>query len=223
MAGHNDPSAIMPEQRLRGVIFDCDGVLFDSFAANVAYYNAILGRLGQPAMTPELAEMAHRGSSLQFFEHVFQGDEEKIARAKEVAATTDYEPFYALMRPAPALHDVLRRLRRQYRLAMATNRGYTALEVVRRFGLAEYLEVTVGIRDVPRPKPHPDMLELCVQKLGLMPNEAVYVGDSKSDWDAARAAGLHFLALGAVEVPAPRVRNLEEVPAAIEALQQLLG
>ncbi len=212
----------MVEHDLRGVIFDCDGVLFDSLPANVAYYNAILTRLGHPPMTSELAEIAHRGSSLQFFAQVFHGDEEKIARALEVAAALDYEPFYALMRPMPGLHRVLGALRGRYRLAMATNRGYTAREVVRRFALADYLEVTVGVRDVPRPKPHPDMLELCLQKLGLMPEEAVYVGDAESDWQAARAAGTHFLALGPVSVPAPRVDTLEEVPLAVEALRRSL-
>lgn len=223
MEDRKEPADGGRAQNLRGVIFDCDGVLFDSFPANVAYYNAILARLGHPPMTRELAEIAHRGSSLQFFEHVFCGDEEKIARAKEVAAAIDYEPFYGLMRPMPALYGVLRTLRRRYRLGMATNRGYTAQEVVRRFALADYLEVTVGIRDVPRPKPHPDMLELCLQRLGLTPQEAVYVGDAESDWHAARAAGMHFLALGTVDVPAPRVRTLEEVPLAIEELRRSLA
>ncbi|GIW44639.1 MAG: haloacid dehalogenase [Candidatus Binatia bacterium] len=200
---------------LAAVVLDCDGVLFDSFAANVAYYGAILKQLGEPPLTPELAQLAHRGSSLQFFEHVFRGDPEKIARAKEVAAATDYEPFYALMRPVSSLHRVLRELKRQYRLAMATNRGYTAHEVVRRFGLADYLEATVGVRDVARPKPHPDMLQLCLEKLGVEPSAAVYVGDAESDWQAARAAGMHFVAVGDLEVAALRIRVLDELPAAL--------
>jgi len=31
--------AVTPGIRLRAIIFDCDGVLFDSWRANVAYYN----------------------------------------------------------------------------------------------------------------------------------------------------------------------------------------
>ncbi|MCX8071871.1 MAG: HAD family hydrolase [Candidatus Binatia bacterium] len=213
----------LPPVGLRAVVLDCDGVLFDSWSANLAYYNAILRDLGYPPMTPELAELAHRGSSAQFFAHVFQGDEEKIARAKEVAAATDYEPFYRLMRPVPSLHRVLQTLRARYRLAMATNRGYTAQEIVRRFGLTEYLETTVGVRDVERPKPYPDMLLLCLQRLGVEAHEAVYVGDAESDWQAAQAAGMHFVALGGIAVPAPRIQTLEELPAVVEELARHAG
>lgn len=207
-----------PAKRILAVVFDCDGVLFDSLQANIAYYNAILATMGYPPMTAEQALLAHRGSSLQFFEYVFGGEPEKVLRAKEVAAATDYEPFYALMRPAAGLHRTLRQLRSVYRLAMATNRGYTAREVVRRFGLERFLETTVGIRDVARPKPYPDMLELCLQRLGVDPQRAVYVGDAESDFVAARAAGMHFLAMGELSVPAPRVRCLEEVPAALDCI-----
>lgn len=205
--------------RIVAVVFDCDGVLFDSLEANIAYYNAILAEMGYPPMTAEQALLAHRGSTLQFFEHVFGGDSEKVLRAKEIAAATDYEPFYALMRPASGLHRTLQKLRSAYRLAMATNRGYTAREVVRRFGLEPYLETTVGIRDVDRPKPHPDMLELCLQRLGVDPAQAVYVGDAESDFVAARAAGMHFVAMGDLNVPAPRVRSLEEVPVVLRRIE----
>lgn len=201
--------------RIRAVVFDCDGVLFDSLPANIAYYSTILRQMGYPPMTPEQARLAHRSSSLQFFEHVFHGDPEKIARAKEVAAATDYEPFYALMRPAPDMYPVLERLRAMYRLAMATNRGYTAHEVVRRFGLAPYLETTVGIRDVARPKPYPDMLEECLRRLAVPAHEAVYVGDADTDYTAARAAGMHFVAFGDLDVPAPRVGDLHQLADAL--------
>ena len=48
---------------IRGVVFDCDGVLFDSRDVNRHYYNHILGALGLEPMSPEdlrLKEAAER-------------------------------------------------------------------------------------------------------------------------------------------------------------------
>ena len=42
-----------------GVIFDCDGVLFESHQANLAYYNAVLEKLGEPPVLAEQRERAH--------------------------------------------------------------------------------------------------------------------------------------------------------------------
>ena len=44
---------------LEFVIFDADGVLFDSTESNTAYYNAIFARVGEPPMSP-LEEKAGR-------------------------------------------------------------------------------------------------------------------------------------------------------------------
>jgi len=44
---------------IRGFIFDCDGVLIDSYAANTVYYNKFRERFGQPPMTPEEAHYTH--------------------------------------------------------------------------------------------------------------------------------------------------------------------
>lgn len=197
---------------LRAVVFDCDGVLFDSLSANIAYYNAVLTAVGRQPMDEALEHLAHRLSTRQFLEHVFADDPTLIERARAVAQATDYEPFYPLMRPAPGLRRLLAKLQASYRLAMATNRGFTAHEVVRRFALEPYLEFTVGILDVERPKPHPDMLQLCLQRLQVDPAEALYVGDMISDYEAARAAGMHFIAVGgAVDAPL-RVDRLDELP-----------
>ena len=62
------------------VIFDCDGVLFDSAAANVAYYNAVLERLGRPPMSEEWGRRAHFLSSQQLYEAMFGADSE-LSRA----------------------------------------------------------------------------------------------------------------------------------------------
>ena len=44
---------------LKAIVFDCDGVIFDSREANKAYYNAILKNIGLPPMNEEQLNFAH--------------------------------------------------------------------------------------------------------------------------------------------------------------------
>jgi HAD superfamily hydrolase (TIGR01509 family) len=200
---------------LRAIIFDCDGVLFDSWRANVEYYNAVLTALGRPRLDADGERLAHALSTPQLFEMLFGADPALAEQARTVARELDYSPFYQWMQPAAGLHDLLTALKPRYRLAMATNRGATVAGVVRHFALAPLLEIAVGIYDVPRPKPFPDMIEKCVRHFGIAPQQAVYVGDSPSDLEAARAAGTRFIALGDLPAADLRIAELRALPSAL--------
>jgi len=196
---------------LRAIIFDCDGVLFDSWQANVAFYNAVLAELGQPPLDAAGQHLAHTLSSPQLFEVLFQDQPAVLARARTIARDMDYSPFLRWMVPVPGLHELLADLKQQYRLALATNRGMTLAGVVRHFDLAPLFELAVGIYDVPRPKPFPDMIEKCIEHFGIAPDQAVYVGDSLSDLEAAQAAGTHFIGVGDLPGAALSVRHVGEL------------
>ena len=152
--------------------------------------------LGEPAMDVRGEAASHAMASAQLFESLFVGRPKLFERARSIAQSLDYGPYFALMTPRPGMYEVLATIRERYRVAMATNRGKTASEVVRRFSLDPYIELTVGVLDAARLKPHPDMLERCVSHFGLTPGDALYVGDQQIDADAASAAGLTFVAVG---------------------------
>ena len=201
------------------VIFDCDGVLFHSEEANVAFYNEVLRRAGELEVTPQAEIACHTLASVQLFQTMFEDRPETLARVRRIAQEVDYGPFYDLMRPRQRLHETLSSLGTRYRLAMATNRGKTTTGVLDRFGLQAYFELAVGVLDVARPKPHPDMLERCLSHFGVAAEEAIYVGDQQIDAAAAGAAGLGFVAMGnAVADARHRVFELGELPALIERM-----
>lgn len=200
------------------MIFDCDGVLFDSWGANVAYYNAIRSALGLGPMDASWEAAAHVLAGPQVIDRMFADDPDRLARARELGRTLDYGPYYALMTPADGLFDVLGTLRRAHRLGMATNRGRTVSGVVAHFGLDAFLEAAVGIGDVPRPKPHPDVIAECLARLGVAPEAALYVGDAQSDQLAARAAGVAFVAVGEAPWSDERIAGLAELPAFVARL-----
>ncbi|MBI1817072.1 MAG: HAD-IA family hydrolase [Deltaproteobacteria bacterium] len=196
---------------LRAVIFDCDGVLFDSWRANVAYYNAVLRQMDLPPLSAEWEKRAHFMASSQVFDQLFADDPATLQQARQIARAIDYGPFYDLMEPAPGLYPLLASLKRSYRLAMASNRGTTVQEVMRRFKLDAYLDLAVGVLDVARPKPHPDMIEKCLSHFDVAPGAAVYVGDAESDLAAATAAGVHFVGVGDTPWTTRRVQQLHEL------------
>jgi phosphoglycolate phosphatase-like HAD superfamily hydrolase len=202
------------------VIFDCDGVLFDSAGANVAYYDAVLERLGRPPLDEAWARRAHFLSSRQLYEAMFGDDVAFREEALRVGREVDYGPFYKLMRPMPDLEHVLQVLAPHYRLAMATNRGGTAAGVVREFALDRWLTLTVGANDVARAKPHPDMLLHCLEHFRLPPTSAAYVGDSETDHQAALAANIRFIGFGPVAPAEHRVQSLRDLPAMLESLKR---
>ena len=57
-------------------------------------------------------------------------------------------------------------------------------------------DVVIGSNDVPNAKPAPDMMLRACEVLGVEPEEAVVVGDSRFDAAAAKAAGGRFIGLG---------------------------
>lgn len=195
------------------VIFDCDGVLFESRRANVAYYDAIRAALGLAAMDAAWQHRVHFLASSQVFHEMFGPTTAAIDRARAAANAIDYTPFFSFMDPADELHAVLAALKPSHRLAMATNRGSTVLEVVRRFGLSPYFDTALGVHDVARPKPHPDLLLAACGRLGVEPADALYVGDAETDWMAARDAGLQFVAVGDAPWSAAAITALRELPA----------
>lgn len=181
---------------IRLIILDCDGVLFDSRHANVAFYDSVLAELGAPPLDEVGRELCHRLSGPQLWDQLFASDAALHARARKVAAQADYEPFYPLMRPMSELEPTLARLSAHCPLALATNRGRTVAGVTRYFGLDRFLTIRLGILDVENPKPAPDLLLACLARAKVSAEAAVFVGDTLVDHDAALAAHVPYVGVG---------------------------
>lgn len=179
------------------IVFDCDGVLFRSERANVAFYDEVLRMAGAPPLDDWGIAACHALSSAQLFERFYSDRPELLERLRSIAQQLDYGPYYGLMEPAGDLAALLGRLRETYRTAMASNRGKTVHGVLEYFRLSGAFDLALGVLDVERPKPSPDMLLRCLGHFSVSGREAVYVGDQDTDAEAARAAGLRFIAMGA--------------------------
>ncbi|MBV8774216.1 MAG: HAD family hydrolase [Deltaproteobacteria bacterium] len=200
------------------VIFDADGVLFDSTESNTAYYNEIFARVGEPAMSPFEEKAGIFMSASQVFELRAGGDQQRIAAMREVARAMDATPFFDLLRPFPGLHSLLLAIRRLYRIGLATNRSATIPGIIDYLGLTEVFDVVASVRDKVKPKPAPDILDLCLKRANVLPANAVYVGDSETDRIASHAAQLEFIGVGDRVEHENLIVRLDQLPAALERL-----
>jgi HAD superfamily hydrolase (TIGR01509 family) len=194
--------------RVRGVVFDCDGVLFESRQANLAYYNTVFEQCGFPLVSedePAKVHVCHTASTPQVFATLLSS--RQAQQALDVARGIDYRQFVPLMVPEPDLLEVLQALHGKCPLAVATNRGHGITELLSFFGLDKFFVAVVSSADVERPKPHPDMLLLAAERLGLQPGELLFVGDSELDCQAAGEAGIPFVGYKNTFVGQPAVNG----------------
>lgn len=178
---------------ISAVIFDCDGVMFDSRQANENFYNSILANFGLPPMTSEDIDFVHMHTAVESVNYIF-GDNPDRARAQEYRLKLDYTPFIKDMVIEPGLKEVLDFLKPRYGLAVATNRSNTIGKVLEVNGLSHYFDIVVSSLDVKNPKPHPESIFKILDFFQLAPDQSVYLGDSAIDCETAKAAGVPFAA-----------------------------
>jgi HAD superfamily hydrolase (TIGR01509 family) len=175
------------------VAFDCDGVLFDSRPANIAFYNSILTHFNRPLLSSEAVDYIHSHTVWESLEHIFQGYPD-LEAVLDFTRNFDYDPFIAMMVEEPHLREFLQFLRPERHTALATNRTTTTRAVLHYHGLADDFDLVISAQDVSRPKPHPESFVRILAHFNLSPHEAIYIGDSRVDEHFAANAGVKFVA-----------------------------
>jgi HAD superfamily hydrolase (TIGR01549 family) len=177
----------------KGIIFDCDGVLFQSQPANIAYYNHIFSEMQVEIVTEGSmeADVCHTAASPEVFRQLLGAD--RVEDALYVARTVDYRQFIPLMVPEDGMINTIDELSRSLPLAIATNRGRSMNDVLEHFSIASYFQEVVTSTDVSQPKPAPDMLHLAAELLCEKEHSLIFIGDSILDYRAATGAGMSFL------------------------------
>lgn len=188
----------------RAVIYDCDGVLFDSFEANFAFYGEIAERFGFPALDREDAEtmrILHSHSNKVVLERLFGAEPALMTEVRAFSARLDYKKLFPLMTMERGLRETLDRLYGRVELAVCTNRASSMESLLCCFGLERYFGLVMTAGLVQNPKPHPEPLLKVLEHFGIAPEQALFVGDSEVDRQAAEAARVPFVAYRA-DLPA---------------------
>jgi phosphoglycolate phosphatase len=196
---------------LRAVLWDLDGVLIDSFEVWFHLLNATSRAFGGI----EISRQVMRDGWGQGI----AADVERFFPHKTVAETEAYYHAHFMeharhLSVDPDARAVTGELRRRgFAQAVITNTpSPLAREIL---GVAELeLDDVVGGTDVPNAKPAPDMVREACRRLRVNPGEAIVVGDSRYDLEAARGAGVHCIGLRIdADARIERVSELLDLPA----------
>ena len=200
------------------LMFDADGVLFESFESNIAYYNAIFAQVGEPPLDAdeEIKSISYAASDV--FRLRAHENAEMLERIHVIARTIDQRPFFHMLRPPFELRPFMLALKTRYRLALATNRSATVPALVEHLKLADVFDAVASALDKVPPKPAPDILRLCLQRARVKPANALYIGDSPIDREAAEAAGVGFLGVGTRVEHQHRIATLHELDDALRRI-----
>ena len=180
------------------VIFDFDYTLADSSDGVIECVNYALGRLGLPAAADDAIRhtigmsLPRTLTALVGEEHAEHSDE--FMRLFIERADVVLHDLITVFEFVPQMVDVL--LRSGITLGIVSSKFRRRIErVLLRDGLDGRFEVIVGGEDVETLKPDPTGLLRAVDTLGTPRELCLYVGDSVTDAETARRAGVRFAAV----------------------------
>jgi len=177
--------------RLRAVLFDWDGTLVNTAEASYRCYEKLFGSYGIAFDRDAFRRTYSPNWHLTY--SALGLAEERWAEADARWLEHYCEEEVVLIEGA---QDALRRVRDAgLRVGIVTSGDCARVgRELAGLGVAALFQVIVCAEDTVRRKPHPEALLLALERLGLGPREAVYIGDSPEDVQMAQAAGV--LAVG---------------------------
>ncbi|HJE29827.1 MAG TPA: phosphoglycolate phosphatase [Pseudomonas nitrititolerans] len=220
----------------RLVMFDLDGTLMDSVPDLAAAVDKMLVQLGhEPAGVAQVRNLVGNGSRVLVrralagqLEHECvddgQADEALVLFMQAYAGGHELTTVY------PGVTECLDWLReRDVKLAIITNKPAQFIEpLLEEKGLCGYFQWLVGGDTLPQQKPDPAALLWVMGRAGVSADQSLFVGDSRNDVRAAKAAAVPCVALSygynhgepiASERPALVLDDLRELVASASGLR----
>lgn len=174
--------------RYRAILFDLDGTLLDSVSIILNATKQVFTEMQLPY--DEAAIRKSIGIPLVVQAVEWAGD-----RAEEFRER--YRPIYNSLQEEhahlfPNTYEMLQTIRREGLLTgVVTSKGARGTRrALDKTGISGLFDTVVTADDVVLHKPHPDPILKALADLSLEPHEALYVGDSLFDAEAADAAGV---------------------------------
>ena len=183
---------------LRAIVFDFDLTLADTTAGIVECVNYSITGIGLP---PAPADAIYQTIGITHDQRFL-----KLAGPQHIDRFPQYLELYqersrqvmeAMTTFYPATPSVVRRLKqRGVRMGIVSSAYRFRVEMtLRKADLMDCFEAILGYEDMSIHKPDPTGLLEVVRRLGSVPPDTLYVGDSVVDAEAAQRAGMPFVAV----------------------------
>ncbi|MFI5311160.1 MAG: HAD family hydrolase [Gemmatimonadales bacterium] len=180
---------------LRAVLFDLDGTLVDSIALIVdAMHHAFEGFDGPRPTDAEW--MLGIGTPLWLQLSEYGRDEAEVTKLRDRYRAYQLLHHDRYIRSYPGVPETLAVLAsRGLALAIVTSKlDQLARRNLGYLDLLKYFPLVVGVEATTKHKPEPEPVLFALEKLGVAPDQAVFVGDSPHDVGAGNAAGVATIA-----------------------------
>lgn len=176
------------------ILFDLDGTLVDSIELIVAAaMNAFASRPGPSPSEAQIRNTIGRPLTTTFGPWLVDDNDLPFLIAKYREYQLEHHD--ALTNAYEGIVDAVAGLDAAgCRMAIVTSKvGFMAERALVHTGLAHYMRCVIASDSTERHKPDPQPVLMALERLGSAPGDALFVGDSPYDMQAARAAGVHAL------------------------------
>lgn len=175
----------------KAAIFDLDGTLVDSVDMHALAWREAMVEFGHDVSFEQVRSQIGKGGDKLipvFLSPAEQRDHgEKLEEWRGNRFKTEYLP---VVRPFSAVPELLKRVRDSgLRIAIASSAKKDELEKYLEIaGIADLVDVTTSSDDVEESKPAPDIFDVVLKKLKIEGTDAVAIGDTPYDAEAAGKA-----------------------------------
>lgn len=182
---------------IKAILFDIDGTLVDSNELHVQAWAQIFAEGGHA-----VADAAIRGQIGKGGDNLVPAVLPDLSEAEQDALSRGHDRlfrriFLSQVRPFPQAADLLRRVHEDGRqVVLATSASDAELQhYVDLLGVRDVVSASTSKDDVGTSKPAPDIFAAALKAAGVAPGEAVAVGDTPYDVEAAAKAGVGTVAV----------------------------
>ena len=183
---------------LRAFIFDIDGTLVDSNELHVEAWDLAFRHFGKIFPKEKLRSQIGKGSDQYLPEFLTKEEIERFGKELDEYRSDVFKKEYRpKARPFPKVRELFQRIRGdRKRIVLASsgkkddNKYYIEL-----LKIDDLIDGYTSADDADRSKPAPDIFTASLEKVKVSPDEAITVGDTRFDVEAAAKAGLRTIAL----------------------------
>jgi HAD superfamily hydrolase (TIGR01509 family) len=191
-----------------GVLFDVDGTLVDTTYIHATCWAEALRQNGHRVPSAQLHH-AIGMSSEQLLDRCLGADADADRDAITAAHSTLYKQWWGRLSPLSGARELLSDCHeRGLAVVLASSAKPEELDALRSVIDAEdAIDAATSADDAEEGKPAPDILVTALQRAGISPEHAVFVGDAVWDGYAAQRAGVAFVGLTCGGTPETELRR----------------